>query len=46
MRATAGEVSTVKSLVFRRGDELVVGIGEFTGEGAGGDHDLGRVGFC
>ena len=46
VRASAGEVSKVKSLVFQRGDELVVGIGELNGEGAGGDHDLGRVGLC
>jgi hypothetical protein len=46
VRAQAGEVSKVKSLVFQRGDELVVGIGEVTGEGAGGSEDLGRVGLC
>ena len=46
VRARAGEVSKVRSLVFSRSDELVVGIGEVTGEGMGGDYELGRVGLC
>ena len=46
VRARAGELSRVRSLIFQRGDELVVGIGELTGEGAGGDQELSRVGLC
>ena len=46
VRAQAGEVSKVKALFFQRGDELTVGMGEFTGEGAGGRASLGAVGFC
>jgi hypothetical protein len=46
VRAAAGEVSKVKTLVVPRGSELVVGMGEPTGEGLGGDQDLGRVGRC
>jgi hypothetical protein len=46
VRARAGEVSKVKSLVFSHSDELIVGIGEVTGEGMGGDFEIGRVGLC
>jgi len=46
VRAKTGEISKVKSLVFERGDELVVGMGEPTGEGLGGDQELARVGAC
>jgi hypothetical protein len=46
VRAKAGEVSKVRSLIFQQGDELVVGIGEVTGEGAGGAEDLDQVGVC
>jgi hypothetical protein len=46
VKAAAGEVSKVKSLVIGRGDELVVGMGEPTGEGMGGDQSLARIGSC
>ncbi|QIG45297.1 hypothetical protein G5V58_23365 [Nocardioides anomalus] len=46
VKAAAGEVSKVRSLVVRRGDDLVVGMGEPTGEGMGGDQSLTRIGAC
>ena len=46
VRAKAGEVSKVRSLVIQRSDELTVGMGEPTGEGLGGDQELARVGLC
>jgi hypothetical protein len=46
VRAQAGEVSKVKSLFVQTGDALTVGMGELTGEGAGGRAPLGSVGFC
>lgn len=46
VRAKAGEVSKVKSLVVNRGEELTVGMGEPTGEGMGGDQELAQVGAC
>lgn len=44
-RTAAGRLSGVKSLVWQRGDTFVAGMGEVTGEGAGGDflvRDLAR----
>jgi hypothetical protein len=46
LRAAAGRVSQVRSLVWRRGDELSGGIGEVTGEGAGGGFSPGDVPRC
>lgn len=46
LRAAAGRRSDVKSLVWRRGDQLSGGIGEVTGEGAGGGFSPGDVPRC
>lgn len=46
LRAAAGRVSRVDSLVWRRGDQLTGGIGELDGRGAGGDFSLGDVPRC
>lgn len=45
-RTPAGQLSGAKSLVVKRGDVLVAGMGEVTGEGAGGDFLLGDVARC
>ena len=46
LRAAAGRLSDVKSLVLRRGDQLGAGMGETTGEGAGGELPLSTVSRC
>ena len=46
VRARAGELSSVKSLVVRTGDHLVVGMGEITGEGLGDDVALSSIRPC
>lgn len=46
-RTRAGKMSPVKSMVFRRGERyLSAGMGEVTGEGAGGDFPLSDVPRC
>ena len=45
-RTAAGRLSPTKSLVWRRGDTLVAGMGEPSGEGAGGDFVLRDVTRC
>ena len=39
-RTPAGQLSAVKSLIWQRGDYFVAGMGEVSGEGAGGDFML------
>ena len=45
-RTAAGRLSDVKSLVWQRGDELTAGMGELSGEGAGGDFLFSEVARC
>lgn len=46
LRAATGRRSGVETLVWRRGDLLTGGVGEVTGEGAGGDFSIGDVRRC
>ncbi len=46
VRARAGEVSKVKTLFVQRSDDLVIGMGEITGEGLGDSLDIRQVGAC
>ncbi|GAA4369524.1 hypothetical protein [Nocardioides caricicola] len=45
-RTAAGRLSGVKSLVWQRGDQFVAGMGEVTGEGAGGDFLVSDLARC
>lgn len=46
-RTGAGKMSPVKSMVFRRGERfLSAGMGEITGEGAGGDASIRDLPRC
>lgn len=45
-RTAAGRTSDVRTIVVRRGDQLVAGMGETSGEGAGGDFALSGVARC
>ncbi|WP_243058384.1 hypothetical protein [Nocardioides sp. SR21] len=45
-RTAAGRLSGVKSLVWQRGDYFTAGMGEITGEGAGGDFLVGDLARC
>jgi len=46
VRTAAGNVSATESLVWRRGDVLVTGIGEVTGEGMGSQIGIGQISRC
>ena len=45
-RTPAGQLSAVKSLIWQRGDYFVAGMGEASGDGAGGDFMLSSVARC
>lgn len=45
-RTPAGQLSGVKSLIWQRGDYFTAGMGEPTGEGAGGDFVLSNIARC
>lgn len=46
VRAAAGEISATKSLRWRSGDVLSIGIGETTGEGLGGGIAPSQIPAC
>ncbi|MEP9362873.1 hypothetical protein ABLE68_07910 [Nocardioides sp. CN2-186] len=46
VRAAAGKISGTKSLRWRSGDVLSIGIGETTGEGLGGSIDPSQIPHC
>lgn len=46
VRAAAGRISGTKSLRWRSGDTLSVGIGEPTGEGLGGGASPSQISVC